>query len=99
VQIPKPPLDPQRRIVRVWIEEGCLICQACESACPSVFSVGDDTAVVRPDAAQWFESQRELIERAYDHCCVEVIMIEYADGTRMEPLKVISDHQLDNSRP
>ena len=98
VQIPEPSIDPRERIVRVWIEKECLICQACETICPSVFAVDDDTARIRPGAEQWFESQRQLIEEAYDGCCVEVIRIEYADGSTMQAPKLTCDHKLDNSR-
>lgn len=59
-----------------------MVCNACETICPSVFNVAADSAIVRPDASQWFDSQRQQIEDAYDSCCVEVIKIEYADGSR-----------------
>lgn len=71
------PLNPQRRIAKVWVEEGCLICQACEMVCPAVFVV-EDTSMVRPDASIHFDSQRDAIEEAKEACCVEVIKIEYA---------------------
>ncbi len=69
-------LDPQRRIAKVWIEEGCLICGACEVICPAVFTV-QDTSIVRSEAAIHYDSQRDAIEEAKDGCCVEVIKIEY----------------------
>jgi ferredoxin len=34
-------------IKRVWIEEGCIVCNACETACPEVFSVTEDSCHVR----------------------------------------------------
>lgn len=30
-------------ITRVWIEEGCIVCNACETTCPEVFHVTEDT--------------------------------------------------------
>ena len=68
-----------------------MVCNACETTCPSVFSVLEGGAIMRTDAARWFESQRELIEEAYDGCCVEVIRIEYADGSRRSAADLICD--------
>ena len=28
-------------ITKVWIEEGCIVCNACEAECPDVFHVTD----------------------------------------------------------
>jgi len=33
-------------IVKVWIDEGCIVCNACEAECPDVFHVTDDTCVI-----------------------------------------------------
>ena len=33
-------------ITKVWIEEGCIVCNACEVECPDVFHVTDDTCVI-----------------------------------------------------
>lgn len=34
--------------MRVWIDEGCIHCGSCPTACPAVFDIGDDgEAVVR----------------------------------------------------
>ena len=43
-------------IKMVWIEEGCILCHACDSECPDVFAVGDESCrikgAVREDAAE-----------------------------------------------
>jgi ferredoxin len=67
----------ERRIKRVWIEEGCMICNACETTAPQVFSVTEDTAILRPQAKQFFISDKDRIEEAAEGCCTEVIKIEY----------------------
>ena len=33
-------------ITKVWIEEGCIVCDACETACPEVFHVTEDTCTI-----------------------------------------------------
>ncbi len=34
-------------ITKVWIEEGCIVCNACEAECPDVFHVTDTTCTIR----------------------------------------------------
>ncbi len=36
-------------IFSVYIEEGCITCDACEEAAPDVFEVTDDTCFIKPD--------------------------------------------------
>lgn len=36
-------------IKRVWIEEGCITCNACEAECPDVFSVAENSSTIRGD--------------------------------------------------
>lgn len=77
----------EKAIRRVFINEGCMICCACESECPEVFklpaaqSESLQSAGFTPDASTYFESRREKIEAAAHGCCVSVIGIEYTDGT------------------
>ena len=33
-------------ILKVWIDEGCIVCNACEAECADVFHVTDDTCVI-----------------------------------------------------
>jgi ferredoxin len=36
-------------VTKVWIEEGCIVCNACETACPEVFLVTEETCVIRAE--------------------------------------------------
>jgi ferredoxin len=36
-------------VTAVWIEEGCIVCNACETACPEVFKVTEDSCVILPE--------------------------------------------------
>jgi len=31
----------------VWIEEGCITCNACEAECPDVFAVSDTSSTIK----------------------------------------------------
>ncbi len=39
-------------IVKVWIEEGCTVCNECESSAPDVFHVTDETSVIKGEARE-----------------------------------------------
>jgi len=39
-------------IKTVWIEEGCIMCNACDAECPDVFLVTDSTCVIRADVRE-----------------------------------------------
>lgn len=76
-------------ITKVWIEEGCIVCNACETACPEVFLVTEDSCVIRAEVradGQEDENQSgkplkdgvgdelaDQIEEAAEGCPVEVI--------------------------
>jgi ferredoxin len=36
-------------ITKVWIEEGCIVCNACETTCPEVFNVTEDSCHIRAE--------------------------------------------------
>jgi ferredoxin len=36
-------------ITTVWIEDGCIVCNACETTCPEVFHVTEDTCHIRAE--------------------------------------------------
>lgn len=61
-------------VTKVWIEDGCIVCGACEDICPDVFTVTDETTIVNEDAD--FEASEELIIEAAESCPVEVIKYE-----------------------
>ena len=39
-------------ITKVWIEDGCIVCNACEAECADVFHVTAETCVIRADSRQ-----------------------------------------------
>ena len=57
-------------VSKVWIAEGCIVCDACEAIFPEVFDVTDDTCLIRVGAPL---DNGLLIEEAADACPVEVI--------------------------
>ncbi len=36
--------------VSVWIDEGCIVCDACEETYPEVFHVTEDTCFIKADS-------------------------------------------------
>ena len=39
-------------IVKVWVEEGCTVCNECESSAPEVFHVNDETSVIKGESRE-----------------------------------------------
>ncbi len=37
-------------ITKVWIEDGCIVCNACEAECPDVFHVTEESCHIKGDA-------------------------------------------------
>jgi flavodoxin/succinate dehydrogenase/fumarate reductase-like Fe-S protein/ferredoxin len=83
-------------IAKVWIEEDCITCDACEDILPEVFAVVDDSSLIKSDVredgvfdrntgfsaikAEFRSEYSELIEEAADACPVEIIKFEYEGG-------------------
>jgi len=65
-------------ITKVWIEEGCIVCDACETAAPDVFEVTEDSCIIRPDALKpdFNKPRTQNIEDAAEECPVDVIKFE-----------------------
>lgn len=61
-------------IKKVWIIEGCIVCDVCEDASPDVFKVGETTSVVLP-LADYSKYSDGIIEAATG-CPVNVIKYE-----------------------
>jgi ferredoxin len=57
-------------VSKVWIEPGCIVCNACEDIYPEVFDVQADTCLIRPNPPL---DDGLRIEEAADACPVEVI--------------------------
>ena len=60
-------------ISKLWIEDGCIACNACEEIVSEVFEVDDD-CVVKVDA-DLIEYDAQIREAA-EACPVEVIIVE-----------------------
>ncbi len=63
------------RIERIWIAEGCIVCNLCEDTCPDVFDVQADTCTIRPAAERYYCQKEAAIIQAAEECPVEVIRI------------------------
>jgi ferredoxin len=59
---------------RVWIEDGCILCNVCVEMAPEVFEIEDDYCLVLPDAD--LDEHDEAIRQAAIDCPVTVIRIE-----------------------
>lgn len=70
------------RVTRVWIEEGCIVCRACEVQCAEVFDVRDDGARVR---RRRFAGLEDRIKQAAADCPVKVIEFTTAEPPRRPP--------------
>jgi hypothetical protein len=57
-------------VLKVWIEPGCIVCNACEDIYPEVFDVTADTCLIRPGAP--LDDGLKILESA-EACPVEVI--------------------------
>jgi len=57
-------------VSKVWIEPGCIVCDACEGIYPEVFEVTDSSCIIRPGAP--LDNGLRLQEAA-EACPVEVI--------------------------
>ena len=61
-------------LTRVWVEEGCILCNICEEISPEVFVIEDEHCYVRSDA-ELDEHEEEIRQAALD-CPVTVIRFE-----------------------
>ena len=48
----------------VWIEEGCIVCNACETTCPEVFLVTEETCLIRGEAREDGQQSENRMEKA-----------------------------------
>ncbi len=61
---------PNFAVTKVWIEPGCIVCNACEDIYPEVFEVKADTCYIRAGAP--LDNGLKILESA-EACPVEVI--------------------------
>jgi ferredoxin len=59
---------------RVWIEDGCILCNVCVEVAPEAFVFEDEIYDVRSDVD--FEEHEEAIRQAAIDCPVSVIKLE-----------------------
>ena len=78
-------------ITKVWIEEGCIVCNACEAECPDVFHVTDTTCPIRGEVradGQQTENRDEMSELNADvQTSLEDSIIAAAAGCPVEVIK------------
>lgn len=68
-------------VTKVEIEAGeCISCEACVSECEAVFEMGDDVAVVKPEAndPEFCKANSETIMAAVEACPSSAIKVEQA---------------------
>jgi ferredoxin len=51
-------------IKTVWIEEGCIMCNACDAECPDVFAVTDTTSTIKASVRQDGKENENRVERS-----------------------------------
>ena len=68
-------------VLRVWIEPGCIVCNACESSCPDVFHVEPESSTIRAEAldAEFLAARAAAVRDAAAECPAEVIKFETAE--------------------
>lgn len=64
------PVADNFKVAKVWIEPGCIVCNACEDIYKDVFEVLADTCIIRPNAPL---DDGLRIQEAAEACPVEVI--------------------------
>ena len=79
--------ETHQEIVKVWIAPGCIVCDSCETDCPEVFDVQEETCVIRPEAqsADFTKPLTPSIITAAEGCPVEVIKFETVEVEGPEP--------------
>jgi len=78
-------------ITKVWIEEGCIVCNACEAECPDVFHVTDTTCTIRSEVrvdGTQSENRDEMSELNGDvQTSLEDSIVAAAAGCPVEVIK------------
>jgi NADH-quinone oxidoreductase subunit C len=78
-------------ITKVWIEEGCIVCNACEAECPEVFKVTEDSchikAEVRADGKQSENRTEKAALKAEVQASLEASITAAAASCPVEVIK------------
>jgi len=61
-------------LTRVWVEDGCILCNICAELSPEVFVIEGELCDVRPEAD--LDEHEESIRQAAIDCPVGVIRVE-----------------------
>jgi len=79
--------ETHQEIVKVWIAPGCIVCDSCETDCPEVFEVQEETCIIRPEAigAEFTKPLTPSIITAAEGCPVEVIKFDIIEVDGPEP--------------
>ncbi len=79
--------ETHKEIVKVWIAPGCIVCDACETDCPEVFDVQEETCIIRPPALKpdFTRPLTPSIIIAAEGCPVDVIKYDMIDVEGPEP--------------
>lgn len=79
--------ETHQEVVKVWIEPGCIVCDACESDSPEVFEVQEETCIIRPEAldAEFTKARTPSIIVAAEGCPVDVIKYDLVEVDGPEP--------------
>lgn len=79
--------ETHQEITKVWIEPGCIVCDACETDCPPVFEVQEETCIIKPEAlnAEFTKPLTPSIITAAEGCPVEVIKYDMIEVEGPEP--------------
>ena len=79
--------ETHQEVTKVWIAPGCIVCDSCESDCPEVFDVQEETCVIRPEAQKpdFTKPLTPSIIVAAEGCPVDVIKYETVEVEGPEP--------------
>lgn len=73
-------------VTRVWINEGCIACDACRTVCPEVFRVEGEICVIRPEVtSETLRDRGAAVLLAAEECPTQVIAYETATLTDEGP--------------
>lgn len=75
------------KVIKVWIVDGCIACNACVTECPQVFDVGDSVCVVKGEATnpEFVATYSDAVLAAAKACPTEVIKLEMGEAAAAAP--------------
>jgi len=79
--------ETHQEVVKVWIAPGCIVCDSCETDCPEVFEVQEETCIIRPEAAssEFTKKLTPTIKIAAEGCPVDVIKFDTIEVEGPDP--------------